>query len=147
MKSKKESRVSLERDYSGYATKELAACFYRHLDGQSLDSVAKRVGMDPRDMRRIVALQKHDFVGLHSADRIMMSVGVNVVVAEQDGMLHAIPGRSFKDAMRMAEDEFLTRGEIPEEEEVIKRAKELRVLRNSIMNQEQPLVAANVKGN
>ena len=130
----------MARDYTGFASRAFACYFHEHnLQQLSLDEVAKKAEMDPRDLKRIILVPRHEWVGLNLADRIGMTIGLNVCSAVHHGDLEVIPGKGRSDAVKMAEDEFWIHENTPSAEELQARADELRSLRVKVLEDAQNL--------
>ena len=124
----------MSKDYSGFATREFAEMFNRYLT-VPLTTFADQIGMDIRDLKRIVGdSPKHDFVGLKTADRLMMGLGMNITEVVRRGEVTVIPGSSSNDALKMAEDEFWVRQVEADHRRINERADELRFLRDAVMS-------------
>lgn len=102
-----EVAVSNHRDYSGVPTSELAAVYAEYKDTNDFAIFADRIGMDERDLKKVLVTQLYPFTGLRVADKILMGIGQNLsalVLAEE---LHIVPARdSMSTAMKMVEDEI-----------------------------------------
>lgn len=122
-----------EVDYSGCSASDLLEL----MAGQGLDST---IGMDRREafcdfvgiqvrvFNRVV-YREVDFVGLNTADKICLGMGLEI-----SDCLEIIPAGYANSAMRMAEDEFWARDIKPSTAQLKLRAKELRDLREAVLN-------------
>lgn len=142
------SGASLERDYSGAPTSELATLWEKYTD-TDLVTFAERIGMDDRDLKKIVIYQNYAFTGLRAVDMIVTGLGLDLHSLVEDGELHIVPSRAtVSTARKIAEDEFWTTHEesihdehsvrvlerelIEREDEIVARALELVELRNTL---------------
>ncbi len=140
--------TSLERDYSGAPTAELAAVYEKYTD-TDLVTFAERIGMNDRDFKNVVVYQKYVFQGLRTVDMIVTGLGLDLHGLVEDGELHIVPSRAtVNTARKIAEDEFWTAHEesihdehsvrvlerelIKRDDEIVARALELVELRNTL---------------
>lgn len=128
-----ESTLTQERDYSGFATAEVAAVYDRYID-TDLVTFASRIGMDERDLKKIVQTQNYTFTGLRVADEIVIGLGQNVGHLIEIGELHVVPARdSANAARRIVEDEYWVEDlDVPTESEMEERIAELLELRRTL---------------
>ncbi len=125
--------MRVERDYTGFATWEVGQCFRAHLDGRSLDEVARSIPMDHRDLRRVVEKAPYPFIGTNTVDLIFLALGLSLGDLTNAGELTPIPNKAKADPYRMAEDEFFCREYDATEEEIETRAQELVQLRATVL--------------
>lgn len=124
------------RDYAGVPTAELVALYEQYSD-TDLVTFAARIGMDERDLKKIVLTQDYAFVGWTKTEKILEGLGLNSSVLLNQGLLHEVPARdSRKTAQKLAEDEFWRKVEVgdrlspPTEREMNERITELLALRD-----------------
>jgi len=121
-------------EYSGVSTRQLGDIFRRHFPDESqLGQFADEVGIDARELKRIVYQQTYQWVGLDKADRILLALGLNISHLVSLGEITVVPTRHKRAALLMAEDEFWARGETPTGSELAERADELLKLRGWVL--------------
>lgn len=126
-----------ERDYSGVPTAELARLYDQYIDVSDIEIFAARIGMDERDLKKIVQSQHYPFTGLRIADKILDGLDLNLSALVERGEIHVIPARdSMKAALRIVEDEIWATEEDPDfvrpsDEEIEARAKALLLARET----------------
>lgn len=81
-----------ERDYSGVPTAELADHFRRYQKSTGVDfrAFAKNVGMEERELKKILISQEYAFTGLRLADRILLGMELNVSQMAEAGDIHVV---------------------------------------------------------
>lgn len=129
------------------ATSQLAEVYARHVD-TDIRSFADRIGMDERDLKKVVLTQNYAFTGLKVADEICMGFGYSISDLVRLGELTIVPAHErWRSAERMAADEVWLAevsewpdedtGEmlpmpVPTPEEVEARVQELKKLRATL---------------
>jgi hypothetical protein len=122
------------RDYTGVSTRELGEIFQRFFpEDAELLYFAQEVGIDDRELKRIVYLNTYQWVGLDKADRILLGLGLNISHLASIGEITIIPASNKRAAIQMAGDEFWAKGETPSPDELETRADELRKLRGWVL--------------
>jgi len=145
-----ERAARAERDYTCVAGWELAAAFHRYRDRSvPLARIAERLGMDVRDLKKIVNEVKYRTVGLNLADRVLTAIGQNVTHLDLLGEVRVFP-TSLKGAQRMARDEFYARQQFgdpsPGPQERRRRPGQLMDLRNEVLERVVGRHPANAQG-
>jgi len=74
--------------------------------------IAERIGMDVRDLKKIVSLGKYRTTGIGLADRILTGIGANLTSLADTGELTVIPSPGPEAPAKMAEDEFWLEGRV-----------------------------------
>jgi len=79
------------------------------VEGCDLRSFAYRIGMDERDLKKVVVSQNYAFTGLKVADLICMGLGFSIADLARRGTLTIVPGSEhWNSSVRMAQDEYRT---------------------------------------
>jgi hypothetical protein len=127
------------RDYTGVSTRELGEIFQRHFPADAfLADFAEAIGVDDRELKRILINHTYQFVGLDKADRILLELGLNISHLVSLGEITVVPAGNKRAAIQMADDEFWAKGETPTREQLECRAAELRDLRGWVLGPRTP---------
>lgn len=124
--------ATVAKDYTGVSTRELGEIFDAHLDVDA-EIFADRIGMDLRELKRIVVTQSYQWVGLDKADRICLGLGLTIGALTECGDLTVVPAWGEQAAKKMAQDEFWVADETPTAKQLAKRTKELAKLRGFVL--------------
>jgi len=127
-----------ERDITCVPTPQLAAVFHRLRDKSvPMAIVAERVGMDVRDLKKVVNLMKYHTTGIGLADRILTAIGHNLTHLAESGQLTIVPSPGEDNALAMARVEWSLRvadgGTYPGPPERRRRVQELVRLRHEVL--------------
>ena len=91
------------RDHTCVPTPELARVFNAYRDKSvPMSLIAERIGMDVRDLKKIVSLGKYRTTG----------IGANLTSLADTGELTVIPSPGPEAPAKMAEDEFWLEGRV-----------------------------------
>lgn len=89
------------RDFDGFSTAEFKQVFWKYLDCD-FEVFAERIKWHERDLKNIVVEPKYAFVGMTTADEILLGLDQNVQHLINMGELHPVPARDSRaSAMKM----------------------------------------------
>jgi len=120
-------------DYTGVSTRQLGEVYARHSKGTPLDVFADRIGRTSADLKRILVDQNYQYVGLDTADKICLGLGLTMGMLTQTEELVVVPAAFASASRRMAEDEFWAADKKPTKLQVERRAKQLVKLRGFVL--------------
>lgn len=115
------TEVAAEKDYTGVPTSELAKIFWENLD-VDLHIFADRIGMDERDLKKVVRYQTYVTTSLLVAERILTGLELDHLLS--NGGITIVAMRDSENCYRkMAEEAFCIRAEVGSIEEAKRQGK------------------------
>jgi hypothetical protein len=132
------------RDITCVPTPQLATVFHQLRDKSvPMAVVAERIGMDVRDLKKIVNLSKYRTTGIGLADRILTAVGGNLTALAETGDLTVIASPGDDNALQMARIEWSLRvadgGNYPGPPERRRRVQEIVRHRHEVLERYEGL--------